>query len=80
MIRHIDDLGRLVLPKEWRTKLKLNAGDDVNMELDCDKIIITNPNLKDEFEDLLVRLVNKNTGDNKILLEDILESYRTLKK
>lgn len=80
MNRKIDDLGRLVIPKEWRTELKLNAGDDVNMELEGDKIIITNPNLRDEFEEWLVSCIDNYGKNEKTYLTTVLEKYRYCKK
>ena len=43
MNRKIDELGRLVVPKEMRKKLGINSNDPVNIECTGDKIIITNP-------------------------------------
>ena len=37
----IDDLGRIVIPKEIRKILDIEAGDEFNVELDGTKIIIT---------------------------------------
>lgn len=34
MIRKIDDLGRIVIPKEWRKDMNLGLQDDVQMEYD----------------------------------------------
>ena len=43
MNRKIDDLGRISVPKEMRVKIGLENGDEVNVELVGDKIIISNP-------------------------------------
>ncbi|MBP3920817.1 MAG: AbrB/MazE/SpoVT family DNA-binding domain-containing protein [Bacilli bacterium] len=43
MNRKIDDLGRLVIPKEMRNKLGIKDNDPVNIECIENKIIITNP-------------------------------------
>lgn len=43
MNRKIDDLGRLVIPKEMRNKLEIKDNDPVNIECIENKIIITNP-------------------------------------
>lgn len=41
MNRRIDDLGRIVIPKEIRNSLGINAGDKLNIALQDNQIIIT---------------------------------------
>lgn len=43
MKRNIDELGRLVIPKEMRNELGVTNGDTVDIELVDKKVIITNP-------------------------------------
>lgn len=43
MKRKIDELGRLVIPKEIRTEIGLNDGDSVEIQLEDNRIIVTNP-------------------------------------
>ena len=40
IIRKIDDLGRIVLPKELRKHLNINPGEDFQIFLDNEKIIL----------------------------------------
>ena len=40
MVRNLDQLGRLVIPKETRKVFELNEGDPVEIFTDEDKIII----------------------------------------
>ena len=40
MIRKIDDLGRIVLPKELRKVLSIHSGDDFQIIVDENKIIL----------------------------------------
>lgn len=40
IIRKIDDLGRVVIPKEIRMTLNLSAGDELSITRDNDKIIL----------------------------------------
>lgn len=42
MNRNIDNLGRIVIPKEMRNQLKIKEGDPLHIELVDNKIIITN--------------------------------------
>ena len=47
MTRKLDKLGRFVIPMEMRKSLKLNAGDEVEIEQKGEKIIISKS--KDTF-------------------------------
>lgn len=38
--RNIDNLGRIVLPKEYRKSLEMQEGDSVNIAIEKNKIII----------------------------------------
>ena len=40
IIRNLDQLGRIVIPKETRKALDLNEGDPIEMFTDGDKIIL----------------------------------------
>lgn len=40
MIRKIDNLGRIVLPKELRKVLSIHSGDDFQIIVDENKIIL----------------------------------------
>lgn len=40
MIRKIDDVGRILLPKEMRRLLKINDGDPLEFIRDNDKIVL----------------------------------------
>lgn len=44
MIRKIDELGRIVLPAEMRSKLHLEKEDAVSIECVNDKIILSKQN------------------------------------
>lgn len=79
MNRKLDDLCRIVIPVELRKQLNLKTGDEVNFELQGDKIIITNPNLRDEFEEWLDLNIKGSCGDKKAILEMILKAYKSSK-
>ena len=40
MVRRIDELGRIVIPKEIRKNLKLNMGDNVEIYVEDNKITL----------------------------------------
>lgn len=44
MNRKIDDLGRIVIPKEMRNKLNIKEGDEVNIRCNGNEIIISKEN------------------------------------
>ena len=45
MDKHIDDLGRIVIPKEMRNSLNIRPGDIITMQIDDDKLILTKKGL-----------------------------------
>jgi len=62
MIRRIDDLGRIVIPKEMRNEIGLKNGDEANIEVQDNNIIISNPNkfdLKAYLEEQIKECNNK---------------------
>lgn len=52
MIRKIDNVGRITIPKEMYNVLGLKNGDSVHIELVNDSIVITNLDRKDKKEEL----------------------------
>lgn len=78
MNRKFDKLGRINLPKEMRDKIGLGEpGSEANIELVGDKIIITNPNKEDPFENYLIDYILRTES---IEARDILIKYQELKK
>ena len=49
IVREIDELGRIVVPKEFRKKLGIAAKDPVEISLDGDSIILTKYSLVCHF-------------------------------
>ena len=41
IVRRVDELGRIVIPKEMRKKMSIDDGDPVEIFVDGDKIILT---------------------------------------
>ena len=59
MVRNIDNLGRIVIPKDFRRELNIDAGSNLNVELIEDKIVFTNANRVDykaKYENALKRI------------------------
>ena len=40
IVRNIDEMGRLVLPKEMRRKMGIESGDEIEFYADDDRIIL----------------------------------------
>lgn len=41
VVRRVDDLGRVVIPKEMRTTLGIESGDPVEFYVDGDKVLVS---------------------------------------
>ena len=58
IVRKIDDLGRIVLPKELRSSMNINSGDDFEITIDNNKIILEKISKLDSFEDIIKKYIN----------------------
>ena len=58
MVRKIDDLGRIVLPKELRKTLNVSAGDDFQITIDDEKIILEKYSKLENFEEIIIKIIN----------------------
>ena len=58
IVRKIDDLGRIVLPKELRKTLNLNSGDDLKILIDNEKIILEKYSRLDNYQEFIKSLIN----------------------
>ncbi len=69
IVRRLDDLGRLVIPKEMRRQYRLKEGDSIEFFTEDDKIIIEKHNVfsrnMDEIESMYEIL--SKMGENKVL-------------
>ncbi len=65
MVRRIDELGRIVIPKEMRKQLMMKEGESIAFSLEDDKIILT------KFS-----VLNKLSPMIQVLLEGLYEKYR----
>lgn len=76
-IRRIDELGRIVIPKDIRTKIRIREGDNLELKIENDLIIISKHSILTQMQDLaqnmtdtLNNIINKNiiiTDNNKII-------------
>ena len=57
IIRKIDELGRIVLPKELRKTLNIKAGDDLLISIESNKIILEKYVLLESFEEIINKIV-----------------------
>ncbi len=67
MIRKIDDLGRIVIPKEIRKTLKIREGDSLEIYIEGERIILNRYSPLGEFiEDIIVlsESISNNTDTN----------------
>lgn len=77
IIRRVDDLGRIVIPKEIRNKLKIKKGECLEIFIDKNKIILDKYNIfNSELDSLesIIEIISKILNIN-ILITD---SYKVL--
>lgn len=72
VVRRIDDLGRIVIPKEIRRNFKINEGDSVEIYVDNNGIIIRKYSLLDDMSELAYLLCNtvNQLFDKQIIITD----------
>ena len=58
IVRKIDELGRIVLPKELRRSLNIATGDDFQIILDDEKIILERYSKLKNYNDELIKITN----------------------
>ena len=80
MIRRIDELGRIVIPKEIRTNLRLNMGDIVEIFVEDNKILLKRFSTILSFEEELfniAKIINELTQATILFIEHekIIVSY-----
>jgi len=84
VVRRIDDLGRIVIPKEIRRNFKINEGDSIEIFVDNNGIILKKYSLLDDMVEIalnLVDVVRKIYGKNLIITdkERVIASVKELK-
>ncbi|MEG0290135.1 MAG: AbrB/MazE/SpoVT family DNA-binding domain-containing protein, partial [Erysipelotrichaceae bacterium] len=73
IVRRLDDLGRLVIPKEIRKQFRLKEGDSIEFYIDQDKIIIQKFDLLSRYEEEIKIAMNPPKAE---LLSTIKEIKR----
>lgn len=83
MVRKIDELGRIVIPKEIRNSLRLNTGDSVEIFIEDNKILLkkysTLLGLEEELFNIS-KVINEMTNATILFVDDekIIVSYGKL--
>lgn len=77
IIRKIDDLGRIVLPKELRKHLNINSGDDFQILLDGERIILEKYSYLKKYNKELLKIIDcfneiKNYDINLVINNKII--------
>ena len=72
IIRRIDELGRIVVPKEIRNSLEINSTDNIEIYVENDSIILKKYSLVksiDNFSEILVNVISKKL-DRLVVITD----------
>lgn len=85
VVRRIDDLGRIVIPKEIRRNFKINEGDSIEIFVDSNGIVLKKYSLLDDMVEIsedLVDVVFKVYGKNMIITdkEKVIASSKEISK
>lgn len=72
IIRRVDSLGRIVIPKELRKSLRIKSGECLEIFLDNDKIILRKKDLINGYSDSLEQLIDiiSKATNTSILITD----------
>lgn len=57
IVRKIDDLGRIVLPKELRKHLNIKSGDDFEINIESNKIVLEKYSRLETFEEYINKII-----------------------
>ena len=78
IIRKIDELGRIVLPKEIRKTLNINTGDDFQITVNEDKIILHKFQKLRNIENEIRKLINSFTSVNNYKIYIVIENREVI--
>ena len=66
IIRRIDDLGRIVIPREVRRKMNINEGDPLEICLDGDKLYLEKYIASYEYEKYILGIIERLVTDGDL--------------
>lgn len=84
IVRRIDDLGRVVIPREIRRNLGIREGDPLEIFTDKDQLVLVkyHPEYHDDLTAMIDGLQdeyhNTDDQDEKVRLSDLLTKARSL--
>ena len=84
IVRRIDDLGRVVIPREIRRNLGIREGDPLEIFTDKDQLVLAkyHPEYHDDLTAMIDGLQdeyhNTDDQDEKVRLSDLLTKARSL--
>ena len=81
--RRIDELGRIVIPKEIRRNLRIKDSDELDISLDGNNIILNKHEVKkdDKFINMFIYLISRYLNKNVLLTsKDQIISYTLINK
>lgn len=73
IVRRLDDLGRLVIPKEIRKQFRLKEGDSIEFYIEQDRIIIQKYDLLSRHEEeikIMVDTLNSMFDNTSVFIQD----------
>ena len=73
IIRRIDDLGRIVIPKELRKTLRIKNGDSLEILVDTEDIILKKYSPMESIEDAALKYVD---SFNQVIKHDVIVTDR----
>lgn len=79
IIRRIDDLGRVVIPRDIREKLNINIGDALELSIEDNKVVFERYLPAVDLENNILRLIQTIT-DYEELTEKELQVISLLKE
>ena len=73
MVRRVDGLGRIVIPKEIRKVLKMKENEQVEISVEDDKIVLSRYSELDEYDQSIQNLIDriKKVYEKDILLTNL---------